>query len=144
MLTKPEEADARSDVYGLGMTTIFCLYGRELPDAMMRRPGTFLRSKLRCDEKLRKVLKKSISLKPTARYANAAEFGEALSRANAVTMDDVFAHVQVEAAKKEPLDDSPKDALLAQLKAAEGNVEEENRLLRQIQERALQRLARSR
>jgi serine/threonine protein kinase len=140
MLTKPDEADARSDVYGLGMTTIFCLYGRDLPDAMMRRPGAFLRSKLRCDDKLRKVLKKSISLKPAARYANAAEFSEALSRANAVTMDDVFAHVQSEQTKKELSDANPKDELLAQLKAVEGNVEEENRLLRQVQERALQRL----
>src|SRR4029079_18009567 len=58
VMSRPQDADARADVFGLGMTAIFCLYGADLPTNVLRRPEQLL-AKLDCGS-LAPVLQKAI------------------------------------------------------------------------------------
>jgi formylglycine-generating enzyme required for sulfatase activity len=86
LFTAPEqmndakEADARADVYGLGMTALFCLHGEELPAIVMRRPEEVVET-LPCSEAVKAVLARAIELEPERRYADARAFSEALRAA---------------------------------------------------------------
>jgi nucleoside phosphorylase len=79
-LDRPQDADQRADVYGLGMTAIFGLYGKDLPFHIMRTPEPFL-SQLPCSQSLKEVLARSISLEPAERYNDASEFVMAVHQA---------------------------------------------------------------
>lgn len=71
------QTDVRSDVYALGMLTLFCLLGRDpLPDDRNRGfalPGA--------PEPWRAVVSRACALDPTERYATARELGQALRAA---------------------------------------------------------------
>jgi serine/threonine-protein kinase len=54
LIDQPQVADARADVYGLGMTAIFCIHGAELPAISGRDPEQVLK-KLPCSEAVRSV-----------------------------------------------------------------------------------------
>jgi len=71
-LDKPQEATARADVYGLGMTTVFCLSGQELSLSTFRQPELAI-AKLECSSQLRKVLERAVMWEPDRRFADAAE-----------------------------------------------------------------------
>lgn len=74
----PQEADPRVDVYGLAMTTVFVLYGRELPLDVVRDARAFI-DRLGCQPLLEKELARAASWEPALRHANAREFCSAVN-----------------------------------------------------------------
>src|SRR5262249_17866412 len=66
-LSNAKEADARADVYGLGMTALFCLYGKELPAIVTRKPERVIAA-LPCDEAVKRVVAWAIEFEPEKRY----------------------------------------------------------------------------
>jgi hypothetical protein len=76
-LDRPQEATARADVYGLGMTAIFCLSGRDLSMATFRDPATTV-AQLDCSDPVRTVLEHAVAWEPDLRFANAATMVDAL------------------------------------------------------------------
>src|SRR5262249_3330042 len=75
-----KEADARADVYGLGMTALFCFHGAALPAIAHRRPDKGIAG-LSCGEAIKAVLTKAIELEPADRYPDARALCEALREA---------------------------------------------------------------
>jgi serine/threonine protein kinase/nucleoside phosphorylase len=82
-MERPQDADPRADVYSLGMTAVFGVYGADLPFAKILGNREQFFSQLQCPEPLKKVLSRATSLEPSARYANAAEFISAMRHASA-------------------------------------------------------------
>ncbi len=80
-LAHPEDADARADVYGLGMTAIFCVYGKELPDAAFRNPENVI-AKLACSNVVKRILTQAIEVTPAKRFPDARAFCDALREAS--------------------------------------------------------------
>lgn len=80
VMSRPQDADARADVFALGMTAIFCLHGADLPTNVIRRPEQLL-AKLDCGP-LAPVLQKSIEWEAEDRYPNVRAFCEALRAAS--------------------------------------------------------------
>ena len=78
--SRPQDADARADVYGLAMTAIFCLYGADLPVRVIRKTEEFVAG-LQCGP-LAPVLLKAIEAEPSDRYASMQVFCEALRGAS--------------------------------------------------------------
>lgn len=74
------KADARADVYGLGMTAVFCLHGKELPKSMMRHPDRVIAG-LGCGEAVKGVLTRAIEVEAEERYGDARLFCAALREA---------------------------------------------------------------
>ncbi|MBK9258551.1 MAG: protein kinase [Polyangiaceae bacterium] len=70
---QPQNADPRVDVYGLSMTTVFVLYGRELPLDVVRDAKAFI-EKLDCHPELKDELVRATSWEPALRHDNAREF----------------------------------------------------------------------
>jgi eukaryotic-like serine/threonine-protein kinase len=79
-LDRPQDADARADVYGLGMTAVFCLSGAELPKAILREPEPVLGG-LPCSKAVRGVLRKAIAWERDERFGDVAELCAALDEA---------------------------------------------------------------
>ncbi|MFT3771515.1 MAG: protein kinase [Minicystis sp.] len=79
-INNAKEADARADVYGLGMTAIFCLHGGNLPVTTVRRPEKVI-AMLRCTERVKKVLTQAIEVEVEERYEDARVFCKALREA---------------------------------------------------------------
>jgi serine/threonine protein kinase len=77
MLERPQEATARADVYGLGMTLAFMLYGGPLPHISLRDASRFVQS-LACEASLHPVLARAVAWEPEERFASAEEFCQAL------------------------------------------------------------------
>lgn len=73
--------DARADVYGLGMTALFCLYGAQLPLDVVHDRQAFLRE-LPCDGAVKAVLEKAVAWKREKRFASVEDFCAALLRAS--------------------------------------------------------------
>jgi serine/threonine-protein kinase len=80
LMHRPQDADARADVYGLGMTAVFCLHGAELPPIMMRYPGRVI-ERLPCSDAVRKVLERAIEFEASERFPDVAAFCDALRSA---------------------------------------------------------------
>lgn len=76
-MTPPQAADARADVYGLAMTAVFALYGRELPMAVLRAPERLIEG-LACSPGVKAALQKGVAWKPDERYPSVAAFCAAL------------------------------------------------------------------
>ena len=80
---KPQDATARADVFGLGMTAIFCLLGQELTmDTYLdicKEPAETL-SSLDCPHPVRHVLARAVARKPEQRFADAGEMVAALRK----------------------------------------------------------------
>jgi eukaryotic-like serine/threonine-protein kinase len=79
-LHQAQDADVRTDLYGLGMTAAFVLRGEELPVDSFRDAPTFVRS-LQAPEGFREVLAKAVAWEPDDRYPSVATFLEALDTA---------------------------------------------------------------
>lgn len=73
----PQDANPRVDVYGLAMTTVFILYGQELPLDVVRDAKGFIR-RLECSSWLQHALATAASWEPAARYHDAREFALSL------------------------------------------------------------------
>lgn len=72
-MEKPQDADARADVFGLAMTMVFALYGKPLPLAAFRHPDTFV-DRLMCDEVDKQVLKQALDWEREQRHRDAQAF----------------------------------------------------------------------
>ena len=77
LMDRPQDADTRVDVYGLGMTMIFGLYGRELPMTMMRQ-GSGVIEGLSCHPRMKAALKKAVEWERDERFGSMAAFCEEL------------------------------------------------------------------
>lgn len=77
LIARPHQADARADVYGLGMTMAFMLHGAPLPHDIGRESERFVRG-LPCDPPLRRVLERAVAWDPDHRFAHAGAFCDAL------------------------------------------------------------------
>jgi serine/threonine protein kinase len=77
MLDRPQEVDARIDVYGLGMTAAFVLHGADLPSDVLLDAAGFI-ARLPCDEPLKRILQRAVARESSKRFADAASFCRAL------------------------------------------------------------------
>jgi serine/threonine-protein kinase len=92
-LDKPQDATARADVFGLGMTAIFCLSGLDLPMTTFRDPAAAV-TKLDCSASVQQVLKRAVAWEPGLRFADAAAMLDAMRDAlghSTVTIGAVIA-----------------------------------------------------
>lgn len=80
LMDRPQDADARADVFGLGMTGIFCLYGKELPVKVFRDAEPVIRG-LGCSNEIKTVLRRAVDWEVEHRFKDAGEFGEVLANA---------------------------------------------------------------
>lgn len=76
-MDRPQDADARADVYSLGMTALFCLHGAPLPTVVMRDMQEFMQGLL-CDNTVKGVLEQAVAWTRDKRFANMEEFCTAL------------------------------------------------------------------
>lgn len=76
--TAPETLDNAStvtvsaDVFSLGMTTLFCIFGGELPGIAFRRPEQFV-DRLDCPERLKRLILRAVHDDPSSRYPTVAD-----------------------------------------------------------------------
>ncbi len=77
LLHNAADTDARVDVFGLGMTAVFMLYGRDLPLDVWSDRKRFMDA-LPCSQHLRHVLRRAVALDRSERYPDAATLCEAL------------------------------------------------------------------
>ncbi|HRI69597.1 MAG TPA: serine/threonine-protein kinase, partial [Polyangium sp.] len=75
----PQDADPRVDVYGLAMTAVFVLYGRELPLDVVRDAESFI-LQLEGSETVKKAMIRATSWEPSKRHQDAREFCAMLHR----------------------------------------------------------------
>src|SRR5262249_7152751 len=70
-LERPQEATARVDVFGLGMTAIFCFAGKALTLSTLRNADSTITG-LDCSPAVKKVLRCAVAWEPDARYVDAS------------------------------------------------------------------------
>jgi formylglycine-generating enzyme required for sulfatase activity len=103
MMEHPQVADARADVYGLGMTMAFVLHGDRLPRKALTARERFIED-LGCAPALAAVLKQATAEDPAVRHPGVAAFCEAL---RAATSSEVSASATIRAMPaSEPAGDS--------------------------------------
>jgi serine/threonine protein kinase len=122
LMDRPQDADARADVFGLGMTTVFGLHGAKLPMVVLQSSAAFI-EKLPCSGFVKAVLKRAVSWDAEARFPDAASFCNALRRASEHERADppevggqLTSHVQPDdTARTGPTDPSFNAAVLQEL-----------------------------
>ena len=77
LMTRPQDAGAPADVYGLGMTAVFALYGADLPYDVVRDADGFVRA-LDASQAIKQVLQRAIHWDCKERYPTVSEFLQAL------------------------------------------------------------------
>lgn len=75
-----KRVDHRTDVYSLGMTALFVLYGKDLPTRVIQSASKFV-DQLQCSKLLKTVLSRAIAWEAKDRYQNAAELCRELGAA---------------------------------------------------------------
>ena len=80
MMDRPQDADARADVYALGMTMAFILHGDKLPRKALTARERFIEN-LRATPTIKAVLKRATAEDLEDRYPDAAAFCDALRAA---------------------------------------------------------------
>ena len=80
VMSQPQAADARADIYGLGMTAVFALHGEDLAMDVIRDTDRFI-DRLKCPPAVHAVLKKAVAWNREERYATSAEFVAELEQA---------------------------------------------------------------
>jgi serine/threonine protein kinase len=96
-LDRPQEADARADVFGLGMTAIFGLYGADLPMDVLRAPERFI-GDLRCEpanRAVKDVLKRAVEWRREERFKDAGELCDWLQEAMSTSEIGEAAHANL-------------------------------------------------
>lgn len=73
-------ADARADVYSLGMTAVYCLCGGTLPQIAQQQPQAAIAT-LDCEEAVKTVLRRAVAWEKEERYSDAGAFCAALGEA---------------------------------------------------------------
>jgi hypothetical protein len=79
-LDRPQDATTRADVYGLGMTAIFCLSGQELTLSTLKHPELAI-AQLSCSSQLKAVLLRAVAWAPAGRFTDAVVLGYELEDA---------------------------------------------------------------
>jgi eukaryotic-like serine/threonine-protein kinase len=92
LLDRPQDADARADVYGLGMTAVFALHGEELSLNVMRDAEVLIKE-LSCGPSatallIKGVLIQAVEWRAQRRFADAASFCKALRAAWALRKEE--------------------------------------------------------
>lgn len=124
MMERPQDADPRVDVYGLGMTAIFGLSGGELKPSVLRDAAKVIGG-LPCSDEIKSVLTRAVEWDKEARFADAAELCEALRSAMSPRAPPVKIHERLRLADlntvmtARPLDASAL-AILSGLKGGTG------------------------
>jgi hypothetical protein len=77
---RPQDADARADVYSLAMTAVFGLHGAELSMLMVREIDPLI-DQMSCNQAVKQVLKRALDWHKQTRYEDAGAFCEALRHA---------------------------------------------------------------
>jgi len=85
LMSGPQRATPRADVYGLGMTTLFAFRGVELPMDVIRVPDRFI-DELDCSYEIKQVIRRAVSWDEGDRYPDAAAFSSALEVAADATI----------------------------------------------------------
>ena len=80
MMERAAEADARADVYGLGMTLAFLFYEKDLTMEVIRNTDRMI-GELHTSEAVRMVIRTAITWNREHRFRSAAEFHSALQAA---------------------------------------------------------------
>jgi serine/threonine protein kinase len=80
LLSKPQDATARADVFGLGMTVVFAIKGEELTGDVWRNTEETIDA-FECNEPLKAVLSQAVDWDPQGRFGDANEFVQALRAA---------------------------------------------------------------
>lgn len=80
MMERAAEADARADVYGLGMTLAFLFHERDLTMEVIRSTDRLI-NELKVPESIRMVIRTAITWNRDHRFRTAGEFHSALSAA---------------------------------------------------------------
>lgn len=88
MYEDANRADARADVFGLGMTAVFAFFGQALPVEVLRDEREVF-ARLRCSPDVKQVLLKAIQWTAAARYPRVREFCDALAAAARVQASPV-------------------------------------------------------
>jgi formylglycine-generating enzyme required for sulfatase activity len=78
--SSPQDADLSADVYGLGMTAVFALYGANLPVDVMRDAHGFI-AKLETSLAIKSVLQRAVEWEAKKRFTSVAEFCDSLAEA---------------------------------------------------------------
>jgi nucleoside phosphorylase/CheY-like chemotaxis protein/tRNA A-37 threonylcarbamoyl transferase component Bud32 len=74
------DAEPAADVYGLGMSALCAVLGREVPNEVVRDQRKVL-NEAACSIPVRRVIERAIAWAPADRFATVREFAEALSAA---------------------------------------------------------------
>ncbi len=93
LLDKPQEADARADVYGLGMTAVFLLYRDYLPHRVLGPGAAIFIDELNCRPAVAEVLRTATDPDREMRHRNATTFAEELAAALASTETTPMVHL---------------------------------------------------
>lgn len=72
--------DHRADIYSLGMTAVFCIYGKRLPMTALRNHDAFLDG-LVCTPELREVLQRAVAIDREQRFESITGFRQAFASA---------------------------------------------------------------
>lgn len=72
-LEDAKQVDQRADIYSLGMTTLFALYGKPLPISVLRDPVPII-SELNCSNSMKIIIETSIQWSTEHRYSDMLEF----------------------------------------------------------------------
>ncbi|MCX4240337.1 serine/threonine-protein kinase [Paraliomyxa miuraensis] len=72
--------DHRVDIYSLGMSAIFCIYGNRLPQRSMFQRSAFL-DELECSEDLRLILSRAVAIDASERFESMTTFRAELAAA---------------------------------------------------------------
>ncbi|MFO0591676.1 MAG: protein kinase [Polyangiaceae bacterium] len=81
VLSRPQDAGPAADVFALGMTLLFGLYGRPIPLSALRDPELLFRE-IACPDAVKDVLRKATAWTLEDRYPDAGLFAAALRQAN--------------------------------------------------------------
>lgn len=76
LLQSSDTVDGRADIFSLGMTFIFGLHGRDLPNGAFRAPDRFIPTNI--PTALVEAIHKAVQWEPNARHSSAAAFASLL------------------------------------------------------------------
>ncbi|MCP4661703.1 MAG: SUMF1/EgtB/PvdO family nonheme iron enzyme, partial [bacterium] len=80
-MQNPKETETTADVYSLGMTAVFAIYGKDLPIAVMRDAESII-DNLICSPEVKKVLVEAVDWDPGRRFGSVSALCHGLSKAD--------------------------------------------------------------